>query len=99
MSDTVGEFEDGKVIFSQKELEEIAELLESVSSQKGRKDYCCDYRDGKTHVVRASNSVSAMLKCMKHKPTKPVSVSKGNCENKPSNGGIGRDAGRHRDAN
>ncbi|MCO6407167.1 hypothetical protein [Hoeflea alexandrii] len=81
-ADIVGTSDGKKFTFDQAEIEELQKIFdaqENSDGDKGRKDYCCRWHDGSKRAVRASNSVSAMLKCQKHKPGKPVSVSRGNC--------------------
>lgn len=45
-----------------------------------RKDYCCrNNQDGRTKVIQASNTISAMTKCMWHYAARPVTIYRGTC--------------------
>ncbi len=81
MGEKILSIDDEDVTIKKDELLELVGLDEEDigDDEKGRKDYCCRFGDGSSHTVRASHSVSAMLKCQRHKPMAPVTVSKGSC--------------------
>ena len=77
--------EDGNFVMSPDTLKELTDYVEEPDHVQeeligNRKDYCChNTRDGRCKVIRASNHMSAALKCMAHYAGRTVNSHRGNC--------------------
>lgn len=76
---------DGNFVMSPQTLRNLTGYTEEDSgaadAEKGRKDYCCHNNDDhRCHVIRASNSASAAVKCMGHYAGRPVTSHEGSCD-------------------